>query len=299
MAEFDYYKYLGVEFNATQDQIKKAYRKMLFKCHPDHGGSNEDMRKLLLAYDNLSNPDKRKSYDDSRSYYESRKKSQKQRENTRYENKREKEPDDYSKAIFVTGIEAEDSSGVWAYHKLGDYIYYPLTVNKQFLFWKYKSKEYYRATIDRVFSQKRNSFNHIPLFVVNVENFEQVVFLDDYKRYWLSEIGYNDFEKKSALKTLAAWSIAILLIIIFLFNPSVMQFNDDSNASTTDTEASNSSTEDTCDIKGNISISSNEKIYHLPQDKYYDDTKINSEYGERWFCNVEDAEDAGWRRTRE
>ena len=54
-----------------------------------------------------------------------------------------------------------------------------------------------------------------------------------------------------------------------------------------------------CLIKGNVSYGTGEKIYHMPGQKYYDETKINTQYGERWFCSEEDAKAAGWRRARE
>lgn len=52
-----------------------------------------------------------------------------------------------------------------------------------------------------------------------------------------------------------------------------------------------------CDIKGNISIDSGERIYHVPGQKYYRDTKIRSDYGERWFCSEAEARNAGWRKS--
>ncbi len=54
-----------------------------------------------------------------------------------------------------------------------------------------------------------------------------------------------------------------------------------------------------CRIKGNISINSRERIYHVPGQLYYDDTRISHEYGERWFCSEADARAAGWRRARQ
>ncbi|MCB0123667.1 MAG: hypothetical protein KDE58_15550, partial [Caldilineaceae bacterium] len=41
-----------------------------------------------------------------------------------------------------------------------------------------------------------------------------------------------------------------------------------------------------CDpaIKGNVSYNSGEKIYHVPGQEYYNETVINTRYGERWFC---------------
>jgi hypothetical protein len=56
---------------------------------------------------------------------------------------------------------------------------------------------------------------------------------------------------------------------------------------------SNSNNAD-CKIKGNISISNRKKIYHLPNQKDYENTKIRPEYGERWFCSEQEAINAGW-----
>lgn len=53
-----------------------------------------------------------------------------------------------------------------------------------------------------------------------------------------------------------------------------------------------------CNIKGNVSINTGERIYHVPGQKFYDATRINSRYGERWFCSEEEARKAGWRKAR-
>ena len=53
-----------------------------------------------------------------------------------------------------------------------------------------------------------------------------------------------------------------------------------------------------CNIKGNVSIETGERIYHVPGQKYYHDTRIVSEYGERWFCSESEARRAGWRKSR-
>jgi hypothetical protein len=52
-----------------------------------------------------------------------------------------------------------------------------------------------------------------------------------------------------------------------------------------------------CTIKGNISINSGERIYHVPGQEYYAATKIRSEHGERWFCSEAEARGAGWREA--
>lgn len=52
-----------------------------------------------------------------------------------------------------------------------------------------------------------------------------------------------------------------------------------------------------CDIKGNIN-DRGERIYHLPTDEYYTQTRIDESRGERWFCSSWDAWWAGWRHAR-
>jgi molecular chaperone DnaJ len=58
------YESLGVSKNATQDEIKKAYRKLVREVHPDKGTGNEErFKEVQGAYDVLSDPEKRKQYD--------------------------------------------------------------------------------------------------------------------------------------------------------------------------------------------------------------------------------------------
>nr|WP_244420843.1 hypothetical protein [Mesorhizobium japonicum] len=53
-----------------------------------------------------------------------------------------------------------------------------------------------------------------------------------------------------------------------------------------------------CNIKGNISINTGERIYHVPGQEHYWETKISPQYGERWFCTEDEARAAGWRKAR-
>jgi DnaJ-class molecular chaperone len=59
----DYYKILEVDKNASTDQIKKQYRVLAMKNHPDKGGDPEKFKDVAEAYEVLSNPDKRGQYD--------------------------------------------------------------------------------------------------------------------------------------------------------------------------------------------------------------------------------------------
>ncbi|WP_406615953.1 DnaJ C-terminal domain-containing protein [Mycoplasmopsis hyopharyngis] len=62
----DYYEVLGISKNATEKEIKTAYRKLAMKYHPDilkDGSSDAKMRELNEAYDTLSDAEKRKEYD--------------------------------------------------------------------------------------------------------------------------------------------------------------------------------------------------------------------------------------------
>jgi curved DNA-binding protein len=59
----DHYKTLGVDRNANQDDIKKAYRKMAAQHHPDRGGDTAKFQEVQAAYETLSDEGKRAQYD--------------------------------------------------------------------------------------------------------------------------------------------------------------------------------------------------------------------------------------------
>ena len=59
----DYYKTLGVEKNASQDEIKKAFRKLAHQHHPDKGGDEKKFKEASEAYQTLSDEKKRQQYD--------------------------------------------------------------------------------------------------------------------------------------------------------------------------------------------------------------------------------------------
>ena len=59
----DYYKTLGVSKDASADDIKKAFRKLARTHHPDAGGDEAKFKEINEAYEVLSDPQKRKMYD--------------------------------------------------------------------------------------------------------------------------------------------------------------------------------------------------------------------------------------------
>jgi molecular chaperone DnaJ len=62
----DYYNVLGVPRNATEEEIKRAFRKLAFQYHPDRNknpGAEEEFKEINEAYQVLSDPEKRSSYD--------------------------------------------------------------------------------------------------------------------------------------------------------------------------------------------------------------------------------------------
>jgi curved DNA-binding protein len=65
----DYYSILGVPRTASQEEIKKAYRKLAMQHHPDKGGSEAKFKEISVAYDTLSNPSKRAEYDNPQPQY--------------------------------------------------------------------------------------------------------------------------------------------------------------------------------------------------------------------------------------
>lgn len=59
----NYYEVLGVDKKATQDDIKKAFRKLAQKHHPDKGGEESKFKEITEAYSTLSDDKKRREYD--------------------------------------------------------------------------------------------------------------------------------------------------------------------------------------------------------------------------------------------
>ena len=69
----DYYKILGVSETSSKDEIKKAFRSLAKKYHPDRNGNDENAIKKFQevneAYEVLSNEDSKKSYDEKKTNF--------------------------------------------------------------------------------------------------------------------------------------------------------------------------------------------------------------------------------------
>jgi len=66
MLKRDYYEVLGIDRDASDEAIKRAFRQLAFKYHPDHNRderAGEEFKEVNEAYEVLSDPDKRAAYD--------------------------------------------------------------------------------------------------------------------------------------------------------------------------------------------------------------------------------------------
>lgn len=218
----NYYEFLGVEPTASQDEIKKAYRKLAVQYHPDTRSDKDDtlMKRLNFIYEILSDPAQRKSYDETIAYKSYRKHERSHAEHDKrkeYERKEPPEPENYNVATFVNGLEVVDAAGVRQYIQLGDFLYYKVQVDKKALFYQYKGSDYYRTRVLKIYSKKRNNFREVPLFVVNYEGVEHILFEKDFRRHWLTENGFKAVENKNARNTLMAVAVVSAIILYWLF----------------------------------------------------------------------------------
>ncbi len=94
--------------------------------------------------------------------------------------------------------------------------------------------------------------------------------------------------------------IAIAVGVIAIIALFEMQFDgssDTSSSMTSSSESVTSTLKPGCNVKGNISMNSGNKIYHLPGMEDYQSTVIDTSQGERWFCTEAEAINSGWRKA--
>jgi len=109
----NYYEILGVDASATDVEIKKAYRKLAVKYHPDvnsgDAANEEKFKEITMAYDTLSNKDKRLKYDDMLRYGGSNNSRFNGSSARGYEDFQDFNPEDIFSALF--GFQKDNSIG--------------------------------------------------------------------------------------------------------------------------------------------------------------------------------------------
>ena len=58
------YRDLGLEVNCEQEEVGRAFKRLVVKAHPDKGGNEQDFRKIQRAYEILRDPGRRERYDE-------------------------------------------------------------------------------------------------------------------------------------------------------------------------------------------------------------------------------------------
>ncbi len=208
----NYYEILGVSQDATQEEIRAAYRKQAFKYHPDRNtennvGSDRKMKELNFIYSILSDPIQRKTYDETIKF-DSDFESYKSQTSYSYVN------------VFCTEIEIEDSLGITSIISKGQNIYYLVEIDKSIITWKYKSKEYFNLIIKEIFDpEKKDSFSQTikydlkktPLFLVHIGEKDMIIYQEDFQNHWISERTYRKMDKKSGVITGIIVAVFLLL----------------------------------------------------------------------------------------
>lgn len=214
----NYYEIFGVQQDSTQEEIKKAYRKLAHRYHPDkkHTGSDEKMKEINYIYSILSDFQQRKNYN----------------ETLDYSFKFEEEDFDYGQSdswvdIYCDDLIVIDSAGRKTKIRTGDSIYYEVEIDKSVITWKYKSKEYFSVYIKKIFNpEKKQYFSEAvkynlekePLFIVYFAGQDVIIYRDEFESYWLSKESYKKIDRRRGLITAGIIAFIFIYGFLYLFN---------------------------------------------------------------------------------
>lgn len=214
----NFYEILSVDKSASQDEIKKAYRRLAHRYHPDKKkeGSDEKMKELNYIYSVLSEFHQRKSYDETLDYsfaFE--------------ESDFDFEKPDYRMDIYCNDLDVIDSTGRQAKIKTGDSIYYEVEIDKSIITWKHKSKEYFNVYIKKILNpEKGEYFSEVfkynpdkePLCIVDFAGQDLIIYKDEFESYWLSEENYKKLDRKKGLITAGIIALVLVYGLFYLVN---------------------------------------------------------------------------------
>lgn len=110
--------------------------------------------------------------------------------------------------------------------------------------------------------------------------------------------------KTSNLSNILGLGLGIGIMLLILWYQTSRELSEDFATNSTSSPATSSNNSGNpvtpasqCNIKGNISISTGRKLYHLPGMQDYQSTRIEAIHGERWFCSEQEAIQSGWTKA--
>ena len=187
-SEGDYYSILNVKKNAKSTEIKKGYYKLVKKHHPDTGGSEKKIKILNQAYEILSNPEKKKNYDNKRNLRNNNSNEQKKDFNHNYY----KRQYNYGKSGYNPNFDNINENFSEQFYR---------RKNPNFRY-KNNDKDYYGEKYNSDYKHKRqNEEFYRKNFKKNFENskFSEKDIHEAYKEYFSNFKG-NDFKKDPKVK---------------------------------------------------------------------------------------------------